>query len=155
MGTWGGGGGSTSDSDQRRPLMLPQEVELLPEDDLIVFRRGMYATYGKKVRYYAEKKLSARTKIPAPEMPQIRVDPAVAANSLRVIEATQAPDDANATSSTPGAAPTSRSVATNGATATGRRGLNQAAITAALAVPPNERVAKLFEGVVMVQAKAA
>jgi len=153
MGTWGGGGGSTSDSDQRRPLMLPQEVELLPEDDLIVFRRGMYATYGKKVRYYAEKKLSARTKIPAPEMPQIRVDPAVAANSLRVIEATQAPvDDA---SSMRGAATPSEPAATNGARATGLRGLNQAAISAALAVPPNERVAKLFEGVLMVRGKAA
>ena len=153
MGTWGGGGGSTSDSDQRRPLMLPQEVELLPEDDLIVFRRGMYATYGKKVRYYAEKKLSARTKIPAPEMPQIRVDPAIAANSLRVIEATQAPDDFNSASSAPGAASTSGSVATDGATAMGRRGLNQAAINAALAVPPNERVAKLFDGVLMVRGK--
>ncbi|WP_306286586.1 type IV secretory system conjugative DNA transfer family protein [Sphingomonas sp. Ant20] len=153
MGTWGGGGGSTSDSDQRRPLMLPQEVELLPENDLIVFRRGMYATYGKKVRYYAEKKLSARTKIPAPEMPQIRVDPAVAANSLRVIEATQAPvDDA---SSMRGAATPSEPAATNGARATGLRGLNQAAISAALAVPPNERVAKLFEGVLMVRGKAA
>ncbi|MDD1450046.1 hypothetical protein NHF48_002290 [Sphingomonas sp. H160509] len=128
---------------------------MLPEDDLIVFRRGMYATYGKKVRYYAEKKLSARIKIPAPEMPQIRVDPAIAANSLRVIEATQAPDDAHAASSTPGAAPTSEFVATGGATATGGRGLNQAAIIAALAVPTNERVAKLFEGVLMVRGRPA
>ena len=103
----------------------------------------------------AEKKLSARTKIPAPEMPQIRVDPAVAANSLRVIEATQAPDDVNAASSTPGAAPTAGAVATNGAPARGRRGLNQAAINAALAVPPNERVAKLFEGVLMVRGRPA
>src|SRR3546814_13902763 len=70
----GGGGGSTSESVQLRPLMLPQEVEMLPENDLIVFRRGMYATYGKKVRYFAEKKLVARTKIPAPEMPTIRIE---------------------------------------------------------------------------------
>ncbi|MDV2687436.1 hypothetical protein RYX56_24120, partial [Alkalihalophilus lindianensis] len=68
---------------------------------------------------------------------------------------TQAPDDANSASSTPGAAPTSGSVATDGATATGRRGLYQAAIDAALAVPPNERVAKLFEGVLIVRGKAA
>ena len=101
MGTWGGGGGSTSDSDQRRPLMLPQEVELLPENDLIVFRRGMYATYGKKVRYYAEKKLVERTKIPAPEMPAIRPDPAIAANSLRVIEASAVGSGTNAASPAP------------------------------------------------------
>lgn len=50
--------------------MLPQEVELLPENVLIVFRGGRYATYGKKVRYYAEKHLIERTKIPAPQMPR-------------------------------------------------------------------------------------
>ncbi|KQN90717.1 conjugal transfer protein TraG [Sphingomonas sp. Leaf67] len=150
MATWGGGGGSTSDSDQRRPLMLPQEVELLPENDLIVFRRGMYATYGKKVRYYAEKKLVERTKMPAPQMPQIRPDPAVAANSLRVIEATQsepapatviAPAAVNGTGSDAMAAVPSR--------------LNQAALQAALAAPPQQRVAKLFEQIVMVRDKAA
>src|SRR3546814_2895829 len=89
----GCGRGSTSESDQLRPLMPPQEVEMLPENDLIVFRRGMYATYGKKVRYFAEKKLVARTKIPAPEMPTIRIDPDVANNSLRVIAAAESDGD--------------------------------------------------------------
>ncbi len=151
MGTWGGGGGSTSESDQRRLLMLPQEVERLPEDDLIVFRRGMYATYGKKVRYYAEKKLAERTMIPAPQMPQIRVDPAVAANSLRVIEATQVTENANAAPAMLVASPTFSAVGTDGAATMGRRGLNQAAIDACLAVPPKQRVAKLFEGVCTVR----
>ncbi len=146
MGSWGGGGGSTSVSDQRRPLMLPQEVELLPENDLIVFRRGMYPAYGTKVRYYTEKRLAERTRIPAPQMPQIRVDPAVAANSFRVIEATQAEAAA--------AAPGSRLDDANCA-APKSRGLNQAAIAAALAVPPKERVAKLFESVVMIHETAA
>src|SRR3546814_11868391 len=80
MGGVGGGGFSTSESDQLRPLMLPQEVEMLPENDLIVFRRGMYATYGKKVRYFAEKKLVARKQRPVPEIPTIRNDPDVANN---------------------------------------------------------------------------
>ncbi len=152
MGTWGGGGGSTSESDQRRPLMLPQEVELLPEDDLIVFRRGMYATYGKKVRYYAEKKLAERTKIPAPQMPQILVDPAVAANSLRVIEATQIAENANPAPAT--AAAVSEAGADRAAT-TRKRKLNQAAINECLDTPPKHRVRKLFEGVCMVHEKAA
>ncbi len=146
MGSWGGGGGSTSVSDQRRPLMLPQEVELLPENDLIVFRRGMYPTYGTKVRYYAEKRLAERTSIPAPQMPQIRVDPAVAANSLRVIEATQVEAAAATLADGAGGA--------NGA-ALKSRGLNQAAIAAALGVPPKERVARLFESVVMIHETAA
>lgn len=153
MGTWGGGGGSTSESDQRRPLMLPQEVELLPEDDLIVFRRGMYATYGKKVRYYVEHKLSERTKIPAPQMPRIRVNPAIAANSLRVIEATQVAEHTHAPSA--GTAPAPGTVSTDGTTTTRRRKLNQAAIDACLNVPPKQRVRKLFEGLCMVHDKAA
>lgn len=151
MGTWGGGGGSTSDSDQRRPLMLPQEVELLPENDLIVFRRGMYATYGKKVRYYAEKKLADRTRIPAPQMPQIQPDPAVAANSLRVIEASQA----ESISGSPAAPPRIEETTGVSANTQGQSLLNRAAIEAALAVPPKQRVTKLFENIVMVHNKAA
>ena len=143
MGTWGGGGGSTSESEQRRPLMLPQEVELLPEDDLIVFRRGMYATHGTKIRYYKEKTLAERTKIPPPEMLPIRIDPTVAANSLRVISAT-AIDDAGTAAGTPGSE-----------TGTGGYRLNNAAITAAKAALPKDRVAELFKGVVLEKARAA
>lgn len=156
MGTWGGGGGSTSDSDQRRPLMLPQEVELLPENDLIVFRRGMYATYGKKVRYYAEKKLAERTKIPAPEMPPIRVDPAIAANSLRVIEASAAGGEANTDASAPTPAPESESET---ASITPRRSAapyNQSAVDAARAAPVQQRTSILFNRLLVVkQSKAA
>ena len=154
VGTWGGGGGSTSLSDQRRPLMLPQEVEMLPENDLIVFRRGMYATYGKKVRYYAEKSLAARTKIPAPAMPTIRIDPAVARNSLRVIQSAEAESEAAAQS-----APASRAPASAGAQP-GRTGkevtrINRSAIDAALAVPPGARTKELFDHLVSIKARAA
>lgn len=147
MGTWGGGGGSTSDSDQRRPLMLPQEVEMLPENDLIVFRRGMYATYGKKVRYYAEKTLAGRTKIPPPAMPTIRIDPTVANNSLRVIAAAEADDGASRVlDPTPSEIGTIRSAA--GGDANMLRRLNRAAIDAALSAPPSARVKTLFQHVV-------
>ena len=155
MGTWGGGGGSTSESDQRRPLMLPQEVELLPENDLIVFRRGMYATYGKKVRYYAEKHLIERTKIPAPQMPPIRVDPAIAANSLRVIEATQVAESTNAAPATAGSAPAPETNGAAGPPMKARRSLNQAAIDECLAASPKQQVKKLFENVVALHEKAA
>jgi type IV secretion system protein VirD4 len=155
MSTWGGGGGSTSETEQRRPLMLPQEVELLPENDLIVFRRGMYATYGKKVRFYAEKELAARTRIPPPEMPPIRINPSIAANSLRVIAATEAVDPTSVSgvpsSSLPGAP-----AQPAGAAASGLARLNEAAINAAKAAPDGERVATLFKHVIRVsEAKAA
>lgn len=153
MGTWGGGGGSTSETEQRRPLMLPQEVELLPENDLIVFRRGMYATYGKKVRYYAEKKLAARTKIAAPEMPPIRINPAVAANSLRVIAATDAVDQNAVAGYADPSFPNAAARPFSAAAGSGR--LNRAAIDAARAAPDSERVATLFKHVVGVNESTA
>ncbi len=152
-GTWGGGG-SVSESDQRRPLMLPQEVERLPEDDLIIFRRGMFPTYGKKVRYYAEKELLARTKIPAPAMPQIVIDPAIAANSLRVIEASATGGDTNPTSPAP--APASGDGGAGGVRRRPLAQLNQSAIDAAKAVPVIQRTGVLFDHLIVVrEAEAA
>jgi type IV secretion system protein VirD4 len=153
MGTWGGGGGSTSETDQRRPLLLPQEVEMLPENDLIVFRRGMYATYGKKVRYYAEKKLAVRTRIPAPAMPAIRVDPAVAHNSLRLIQAAEAEGDPATMATGPAPAPPAAEGLGKTIPRTTAR-LNRAAIDAARAAPPDQRITKLFEHLVAVAADA-
>jgi type IV secretion system protein VirD4 len=155
MSTWGGGGGSTSETEQRRPLMLPQEVELLPENDLIVFRRGMHATYGKKVRFYAEKELAARTRIPPPEMPPIRINPSIAANSLRVIAATEAVDPTSV-SGAPSSFLPGASAQPTGAAASGLGRLNEAAINAAKAAPDSERVATLFKHVIRVnEAEAA
>jgi type IV secretion system protein VirD4 len=90
MGTWGRGGGSVSDSDQRRPLLLPQELMQLPEKDMIVLRLGIPPVYGRKIRFYEEKDMVALTKISPPTMPTIRPDPAAATNSLRVIAAAEA-----------------------------------------------------------------
>ena len=102
----------------------------------------------QEVRYYAEKKLIERTKIAAPEMPTIRIDPAVANNSLRVIAAAEAAGD-NAgvpTSASPaGAVPETASVV-----APLQRRLSKAAIDAAKAVPPGDRARKLFEHIVVV-----
>ena len=154
MGTWGGGGGSTSLSDQRRPLMLPQEVEMLPEDDLIVFRRGMYATYGKKVRYYAEKRLAARTRIAAPAMPRIQIDPAVARNSLRVIQAAETDDEAVSSAIEQKSSALPAGTQPRGATASHTRWINTAAVHAARAVPPAARTKALFDHLVAVSTRA-
>ncbi|MBT0671340.1 type IV secretory system conjugative DNA transfer family protein [Novosphingobium profundi] len=93
---WGRGGGSVSESDQRRALLLPQELLLLPEKDLIVLRSGIPPVYGKKIRYYQEKDMLAQTKVRAPAMPTIRPDPSVPARSLRVITAAEASGESEA-----------------------------------------------------------
>ncbi|QDK36007.1 type IV secretory system conjugative DNA transfer family protein [Sphingomonas sp. IC081] len=96
FGAWGRGGGSVSESDQRRALLLPQELLLLPEKDLIVLRSGIPPVYGRKIRYYQEKDMLALTKVLAPAMPTIRPDPAVSARSLRVITAAEASGESDA-----------------------------------------------------------
>ncbi|WP_083835137.1 type IV secretory system conjugative DNA transfer family protein [Novosphingobium sp. PP1Y] len=96
FGAWGRGGGSVSESDQRRALLLPQELLLLPEKDLIVLRSGIPPVYGRKIRYYQEKDMLALTKVPAPAMPTIRPDPSVPARSLRVITAAEASGESDA-----------------------------------------------------------
>src|SRR3546814_20939683 len=113
--------------------MLPQEVEMLPENDLIVFRRGMYATYGKKVRNFAEKKLVARTKIPAPEMTTIRIDPDVANTSLRVLAAEESAGDPDSTVSSGYSARSACEISAHVPTPT--RSLNRAAHPAPKHVP--------------------
>ncbi|NKJ02681.1 type IV secretory system conjugative DNA transfer family protein [Novosphingobium sp. SG707] len=136
MGTWGRGGGSVSDSDQRRPLLLPQELMQLPEKDMIVLRLGIPPVYGRKIRFYEEKDMVALTKIPAPIMPTIRPDPTAATNSLRVIAAAEAEDDtSNAFPGTP-SSPSGEAI---------RHRLNRAAIDAARALPTGERATTLFD----------
>ncbi len=95
---------------------------MLPEDDLIVFRRGMYATYGKKVRYFVEKKLVAR-------------------NSLRVIQASEGGAD---NGQHPGGQLATGAYNSDGS-AQRRTVLNPTAIGAALSVPPDDRTKVLFD----------
>ncbi|QJR06127.1 type IV secretory system conjugative DNA transfer family protein (plasmid) [Sphingobium yanoikuyae] len=148
FGMWGRGGGSVSESDQRRPLMLPQELMQLPEKDMIVLRLGIPPVYGKKIRYYTEKAMVALTKIPAPQMPNIRPDPTAPINSLRVIAAAEADDNGALGSAPPAHGPGPQSG--GGGTAPTHHRLNQAAIAAAMAAPAGERTSKLFQHIVMV-----
>lgn len=48
----GSGRRSITESEQRRPLMLPQELIALPENQLIVLRSGIAPVRGRKLRYY-------------------------------------------------------------------------------------------------------
>ncbi|HEX7943714.1 MAG TPA: type IV secretory system conjugative DNA transfer family protein, partial [Phenylobacterium sp.] len=45
---------SVSESEQRRALLLPQELSQLPEDDLIVLKAGLPPIRGRKIRYFRE-----------------------------------------------------------------------------------------------------
>ena len=60
---------SVSMSDQRRALLLPQEIKLLPEDQQILLIEHLHAIRCHKIRYF-EDKLFKKRLLPAPEVPK-------------------------------------------------------------------------------------
>ena len=60
---------SVSESDQRRPLMLPQELSQMSPEDLIVLKTGLPPVRGRKIRYYADPALRRRV-VPPPSVSQ-------------------------------------------------------------------------------------
>lgn len=55
---------SLTESDQRRALMLPQELIQLPPEQLIVLRAGMAPVRGRKIVYWRERAFKARLRPP-------------------------------------------------------------------------------------------
>jgi type IV secretion system protein VirD4 len=55
---------STTESDQRRPLLLPQELIQLPDHRLIVLKAGMPPVRGDKIVYWREKAFRRRVSAP-------------------------------------------------------------------------------------------
>ncbi|MBD3817800.1 MAG: TonB-dependent receptor plug domain-containing protein [Brevundimonas diminuta] len=66
----GGGRRTVTVSDQRRPLMLPQELLQMLPTELLVLKAGLPAIRGRKIAYYREPVLRRRLR-PAPQ-----IDPA-------------------------------------------------------------------------------
>jgi type IV secretion system protein VirD4 len=60
--------GSQSVSQQRRALLLPQEVKELGSEEAIVFYEGLRPIRCRKIRYFADRRFRRRL-LPAPEVP--------------------------------------------------------------------------------------
>lgn len=72
------GGSSTTISDQRRALMLPQELrELSPEDQIITFR-GEKPIHCKKIKYWDDPLFKDRIGLPTPKIPLLPIKTALA-----------------------------------------------------------------------------
>ena len=80
---------STTESDQRRALLLPQELIALRDDQLIVLRAGLPPVRGRKLVYYRSRDLRRRVSAP----------PAIAARPAPIVE----PEPAGAIASAPSA----------------------------------------------------
>lgn len=63
-----GGHRSVSESDQRRALMLPQELIQMPASRLVVLRAGMPPIRGRKIVYWRERAFAKRV-LPPPAIP--------------------------------------------------------------------------------------
>ncbi|GAA0678885.1 type IV secretion system protein VirD4 [Sphingomonas insulae] len=61
---------SKSMSDQRRALLLPQELMQFPDSELLLLRGGIPPIHGDKIRYYADRLFRSRV-VPAPDVPPI------------------------------------------------------------------------------------
>ena len=62
----GQGRRSLTDSDQKRALMLPQELMQLSSRALIVLRAGLAPTRGRKLVYHRDRRFTARLRPPPP-----------------------------------------------------------------------------------------
>lgn len=69
---------STTESDQRRALMMPQELIQMPADRLIVLRAGMPPVRGDKIVYWREPALTSRVRPP----PVVPAHPGTSASGL-------------------------------------------------------------------------
>jgi len=79
---------TTTESQQRRALMLPQELTAMPSDQLIVLRAGMPPVRGRKIFYWREKAFTTRVTAP----------PAIAPRALQT-QASTAPETSTQTAS--------------------------------------------------------
>lgn len=89
---WDAFEGSVSTSDQRRPLMLPQELLLLSQDDVIVLRAGIPPLKGGKIRFYKDKWMAKASSVAPPPIIPRPLDPSVARRSLALIESIESPE---------------------------------------------------------------
>lgn len=64
---------SQSTSDQKRPVLLPQEVKTLPTTDCIVCLTGIQPIYAKKIVYYTDPVFKARLGYPEPVIPTLAI----------------------------------------------------------------------------------
>ncbi|WP_278069514.1 type IV secretory system conjugative DNA transfer family protein [Brevundimonas sanguinis] len=71
----GAGKRSITQSDQRRSLMLPQELMQMNADALIVLKAGLPPILGRKLRFFSHRKLKRRPVAP-PDVPPIPASPA-------------------------------------------------------------------------------
>lgn len=78
------GGNSTSESDQKRALMLPQEIRELGKDNEIVTLENTKPIFCQKIKYYLDPAFRERANWAVPDIPQQDVELFVAQMEQRI-----------------------------------------------------------------------
>jgi type IV secretion system protein VirD4 len=66
-------------TETQRPLLTPDEVRRLPDDDALIFVAGHSPIYGKKIRYFRDPTFAERARVPAPTLTEAIDERAMAA----------------------------------------------------------------------------
>ena len=67
-----GGNNSETISDQRRALLLPQELTQMSDEKALIFRRGIPPILANKIRYFKEPAFKERYTLPPPQIQNVR-----------------------------------------------------------------------------------
>ena len=67
----------SSISDQKRAVMNPDELKVMPDTDCIISMAGMQPIYAEKILYYKDPALKGRANLPLPHVPELKVHLAV------------------------------------------------------------------------------
>ena len=78
------GNRSTNTSDQRRALMLPQEIRELGQKREIISLENTKPILCEKIRYYEDKNFTVRANLPIPEIPTIDIATHIASIEERI-----------------------------------------------------------------------
>ena len=90
---------SVNISEQRRALLLPQEVQTLGKEEAIIFYEGLRPIRCKKIRYFADRRFRARL-LPAPTQASLRLTaplPSPALETASLPETLNAPGTSGST----------------------------------------------------------
>nr|WP_169477062.1 MULTISPECIES: type IV secretory system conjugative DNA transfer family protein [unclassified Novosphingobium] len=87
---WDSFEGSISTSDQRRALMLPQELLLMSQDDVIVLRAGIPPVQGQKIRYYRDEWMTRASSLTPPPVDARPLNTGAARRTREAIAAAKA-----------------------------------------------------------------
>ncbi len=60
------GGGTVREQEHQRPLLYPDEIRRMPLDEVLLIARGINAVRAPWVRYWKDRELDRRSRIPAP-----------------------------------------------------------------------------------------